>query len=271
MSTKLIVQLVHIHGPFKGEIQEFSEDIITIGRHPSCLLHFPPDLKIISRKHAEIIREGNRFKLVDHSTNGTLVNGKRVKEIYLRDGDVITFAPGGPKVSFLTQKKEIFEEIKEVKQEKVQEKQSEVIPTQKVSLTIQYGPTLKTFKELPIIIGRGKECHFTIEHPAVKEKHIEISFANGKYWVKDLTFEQIVKVNNQPIIEKTALNPQDIIIFSPEGPRLKFLGEGRLAELEEPAPKEFKEEIQLKELEHPKKQPTKTERIFSVIKKFFKK
>lgn len=232
-------------------------------------MHFPPDLKIVSRKHAEIIREGNRFKLVDHSTNGTLVNGKRVKEIYLRDGDVITFAPGGPKVSFLTQKKEIFEEVK-TEQEEVQEKQPEVTPTQKVSLTIQYGPTLKTFKELPIIIGKGKECHFTIEHPAVKEKHIEISFVNGKYWIKDLTFEQIVKVNNQPIIEKTALNPQDIIIFSPEGPRLKFLGEGRLAELEEPAPKEFKKEIP-KELEHSEKQPIKTEGIFSVIKKFFKK
>ena len=54
----------------------------------------------MSRKHAEIIREGNRFKLVDLSANGTFVNGKRVKEVYLKDGDVLTFAEGGPKVSF---------------------------------------------------------------------------------------------------------------------------------------------------------------------------
>ena len=56
----------------------------------------------LSRRHARIIREGNRFKIVDQSTNGTLVNGQLVPEAYLKDGDVITFSEGGPKISFLT-------------------------------------------------------------------------------------------------------------------------------------------------------------------------
>jgi pSer/pThr/pTyr-binding forkhead associated (FHA) protein len=98
----IIVQLVHIHGPLKGEIQEFSFPEILIGRHAACNLRFPQDLVVISRKHANIIREGNRFKIVDHSTNGTFVNGKRVSEAYLKNGDVIFFTEGGPKVSFLT-------------------------------------------------------------------------------------------------------------------------------------------------------------------------
>ena len=101
-ATDIAVQLVHIQGPLTGEIQEFSEPVISIGRHPSCHVHFPKDLTIISRKHAAIIREGNRFKLTDQSTNGTFVNGKGVKNAYLKDGDILTFAKGGPKVSFLT-------------------------------------------------------------------------------------------------------------------------------------------------------------------------
>jgi hypothetical protein len=45
----------------------------------------------ISRKHAEIRQEGSTFWVVDlGSTNGTLVNGKRVDRQRLRDGDAIT-------------------------------------------------------------------------------------------------------------------------------------------------------------------------------------
>lgn len=98
----IVVQLVHIEGPLKGEIQDFLESEISIGRHPSCQVQFPKDLTIISRKHAHIIREGNRFKLTDQSTNGTFLNGKRVTEAYLKSGDVLIFAEDGPKVSFLT-------------------------------------------------------------------------------------------------------------------------------------------------------------------------
>jgi len=45
----------------------------------------------ISRKHAEVRHEGTAFWVVDlGSTNGTLVNGKRVDRQRLRDGDRIT-------------------------------------------------------------------------------------------------------------------------------------------------------------------------------------
>ena len=98
----IIIQLVHIHGPLKGEIQEFSDNEISIGRHPSCQVRFPKDLAIISRNHARIIREGNRFKLIDQSTNGTYLNGSKIAEAFLKDGDILLFAEGGPKVSFLT-------------------------------------------------------------------------------------------------------------------------------------------------------------------------
>ncbi len=99
----IIVQLIHIEGPLKGEIQELSDPEIIIGRHPDCQVQYPKDVVTLSRKHARIVREGNRFKLIDQSTNGTFVNGQQTPEAYLKDGDVITFSEGGPKLSFLTQ------------------------------------------------------------------------------------------------------------------------------------------------------------------------
>lgn len=102
----IIVSIVHIQGPLKGEIQEFAQETINVGRHLSNDVRFPKDLAIVSRKHAEIVREGNRFRLSDNSANGTFVNGKRVTEAFLKNGDVIEFAEGGPKVSFLMEVKE---------------------------------------------------------------------------------------------------------------------------------------------------------------------
>jgi len=99
------VQLVHLNGPFKGEIQDFFESVIVIGRHPDCQLVFPSDSTAISRKHAEIRREGDRFKFLDYSANGTLINGIEQKEVFLKDGDVLIIGgEGGPKVSFLSSK-----------------------------------------------------------------------------------------------------------------------------------------------------------------------
>ena len=101
----IVVTIVHIEGPLKGEIQEFSDPEIRIGRNPDCQVRFPADSVTISRDHARIVREGNRFKLVNHSANYTYVSGKTVKEAeeaYLKSGDWLMFAEGGPKVSFLT-------------------------------------------------------------------------------------------------------------------------------------------------------------------------
>ncbi len=257
MKTKplIIVQLVHIQGPLKGEIQEFSESAILIGRHPTCHLRFPKGLSVVSRKHAQIVREGNRFRLVDQSTNGTFVNGKRVKEAYLKNGDVLVFSEGGPKVSFLTKVIEGQLEIEEVplpglpkepeipmaEKSSVAYAQPGQVPGEEISiqrvrvpLIIQYGPTLRSFKELPVTIGRNPNCDFTLNHPAILDQHGQFFFSQDQYWVKDLTGRKLISINGQPIDFQAPLKPDDRLALSPQGPNFRFLGEGRLAEFEEP-------------------------------------
>lgn len=244
----IVTQLVHIDGPLKGKIQEFSDPEISIGRHPSCHVQFPKDLKIVSRKHAQIIREGNRFKLINHSVNGTYLNGKKMPEAYLKDGDVLIFAEGGPKVSFLTKIEEgrpvvdistpVTPEPPSTPQVQPKPQPAPEISVQKVQapLIIQYGPTLRSFKELPVTIGKSPSCDFILDHPSVLDQHAQLFFSQNQYWVKDLTGRQSVSINGQPINIKAPLNPDNQLALSTQGPSFRFLGGGRLAEIEEPNP-----------------------------------
>jgi pSer/pThr/pTyr-binding forkhead associated (FHA) protein len=264
----IIVQLVHIQGPLKGQIQEFSEPEIVIGRKPSCHLRFPVDLTIVSREHATILREGNRFRVVDKSANGTFVNGKRIKEAYLKDGDVMSFAEGGPKVSFLTQMREAPLAPPQPEQappprpelrfpaepEPAGTAEHDVPPpppppppsapkevtvqAAQAPLVIQYGPTLKSFKEVPVTVGKSPRSGFVLDHPQVFDEHLVIFFHNNLYWVKDLTGKDLVQVNRRPISVQAPLAAQDELALTPRGPVFRFLGAGRFAEVEEAKPEE---------------------------------
>jgi hypothetical protein len=63
---------------------------LTVGRAPSCDCLVPEES--VSRRHAELCREGERWTLRDlGSRNGTRVNGMRViEEVEVRPGDRLT-------------------------------------------------------------------------------------------------------------------------------------------------------------------------------------
>ena len=236
----IVVQLVHILGPMKGNIQEFSEELIAIGRNPSCHLRFPADMVIVSRNHAEIIREGNQFNLINKSPNFTFINGKQIekeKGAYLKNGDILEFAKGGPKVSFLTEIKETTVDTESAVAtphivKTVRDNQEEIIiQKSNVPLIIQYGATLRSFKELPVVIGKNPKCGFVIDHPAIFDQHAQVFFSQNQYWIKDLTGKKSVQINRQLINYQVPLKLNDEITMSHQGPIFRFLGEGRLAEV----------------------------------------
>jgi pSer/pThr/pTyr-binding forkhead associated (FHA) protein len=250
--TVVFAQLVHISGPLKGEIQEFLDREILIGRHPSCLVLFPPEEVLISRNHARIVREGNTFRIVDSSTNGTFVNGKRVKDGALKNGDVITLGEGGPKFSFLSEVKEGLEipdvpgtpappgvsgepvPSVEVPKEREKEKPEPFDRKQReVPLVIQYGPTLRSFKMVPVTIGKHPACEVVLDHPALLDRHAEFFFSEEQYWIRDLTGSNVVRVNQVPV-GSTGLpvNMNDEVLLAAEGPGFRFLGQGRFVECE---------------------------------------
>lgn len=62
---------------------------VVLGRSQDCDIHVPDPN--VSRRHAEVRQEGTSYWLTDlDSTNGTEVNGGRVRRAKLEDGDTIT-------------------------------------------------------------------------------------------------------------------------------------------------------------------------------------
>jgi pSer/pThr/pTyr-binding forkhead associated (FHA) protein len=61
---------------------------MTVGRHPEADIFF--DDVTVSRRHAEITREGTTFEIIDQrSLNGTYLNGERVDRGVLVNGSEV--------------------------------------------------------------------------------------------------------------------------------------------------------------------------------------
>ena len=58
-----------------------------IGRDPTSDIQIDDDR--VSRQHAEIQKNEDRYTFLDKSYNGSHVNGEKVKEVQLQDGDEI--------------------------------------------------------------------------------------------------------------------------------------------------------------------------------------
>jgi hypothetical protein len=73
-----------------GERFILGDETVVLGRMPDC--HITLNDTNVSRRHAEIRPSGHGFVLVDlGSTNGSKLNGARVGEQELLDGDELTF------------------------------------------------------------------------------------------------------------------------------------------------------------------------------------
>lgn len=80
--------LIVLTGARIGTRSILGEAAMDIGRGSACQLILDADS--VSRRHARIEWNGREHRLIDlESTNGTFVNGSRIKDAILRDGDRI--------------------------------------------------------------------------------------------------------------------------------------------------------------------------------------
>lgn len=96
MRTKVILPETK-QAPYLERVGGVGEPIViekfpfTLGRNESC--DYQVQSTRVSREHAAINKDGRHFRIKDlGSTNGTLVNGKKISEALLNDGDLLTFA-----------------------------------------------------------------------------------------------------------------------------------------------------------------------------------
>lgn len=81
--------LVVLAGPQKGRQFALDGNQTEVGRREICAVYLQDTS--VSRRHAVITRSGESYLIRDHnSTNGTYVNGKKIRQTQLESGDVIT-------------------------------------------------------------------------------------------------------------------------------------------------------------------------------------
>ena len=79
-------RLVVLSGELRGREVEVIKDSITLGRSRQCDIVLPDDS--VSRTHAQIRREGDRYRLLDlESSSGTCLGGSMITDAFLRPGD----------------------------------------------------------------------------------------------------------------------------------------------------------------------------------------
>lgn len=118
LSSMLSGTFACVAGTVAGRSWELSAGTFVIGRNEGCDLQLPVEPGV-SKVHAKIIAEGDRYVIVDcESRNGTIVNGVPVQKQKLHDGDevricgcVLRFngqsAGGGVKVRNIDQRAEM--------------------------------------------------------------------------------------------------------------------------------------------------------------------
>lgn len=92
LDQEKLPSLTVISEPFKNKKVVFEEDIkkLIIGREHGC--HLSLDSSVVSRQHAFIALKWGGYVIKDmDSKNGTFVNGERIEEKSLKDGDEIVF------------------------------------------------------------------------------------------------------------------------------------------------------------------------------------
>jgi pSer/pThr/pTyr-binding forkhead associated (FHA) protein len=91
--------VVRSGGGLAGEVFPTESEQTTIGRSPDCDIFL--DDVTVSRRHANLAREGSRFVLQDQgSLNGTFLNRRRIESADLADGDEVQI--GKYRLTFLT-------------------------------------------------------------------------------------------------------------------------------------------------------------------------
>jgi hypothetical protein len=79
---------IEVQGPERTLVIPLTGDVTHIGRGLSAELRL--DETSVSRRHAILVPRPSGARILDdRSSNGTFVNGRRVQQIDLRNGDVI--------------------------------------------------------------------------------------------------------------------------------------------------------------------------------------
>lgn len=159
---------------------------------------------MISKQHARISMQNNGFTITDlKSTNGVWLNGERVNNTILKNGDIIQI--GSTEITFETGSETPYQPVIE---------KSNIHPSKlmEISNTADKNEYLLASD---MVIGRSLGSDIRIDDPSVSRKHARIYRKGADYFIKDLQSRNGTKINDVPALP-------DIPIKLHNGDRIKI-------------------------------------------------
>ena len=165
-----------------------THEALSIGRHPTNQLVI--DVPTVSAEHALIEYQAGRYRVIDRgSRNGTFVNGQRITEIELNDGDLIRLGEMGDNA---------------------------------VTLTYRGGqaPQATSIDQFDLaahdvlLIGRAPDCDLTLDSPLVSRHHARLERSGATHNLVDLGSTNGTFVNSRRI-DRVELHPGDVVQIGP--------------------------------------------------------
>jgi pSer/pThr/pTyr-binding forkhead associated (FHA) protein len=195
------------------QVLNLPQDMITFGRTGDCDVELAD--KSVSRKHAEIVREGDDYFLIDlKSGNGTFLNGKKIRPIekhLLRPSDVIKIE--NYEIHFLELEEHLNKPVEETTDSDIIEVKmikkvlkaldKEAVPSLEVLNGTAEGKKILFTEDLQEVdIGRDPKCVLPIDDPVISRHHAKLIRKWGGIVLLDLNSRNGCFVNNEKISEK---------------------------------------------------------------------
>jgi len=217
----IVASLLFEDEPQRPRISLSSTPVV-FGRDPSCDAAFSPSLAMVSRRHASIRLEGDKFIVEDNgSFNGTFVNEQRIAApTPLYHGDRVTFGIGGPVVRFdsptqmppegaeIAGQRSLDEEPRNrtmvFKADDVQMSMPGSQTSSQLLMSLSFGDR----KELTI--GRSPENDITLDGLQISSRHARLLRSGGEIVVDDLGSTNGVYLNGNRI-SRSSIMPGDVV------------------------------------------------------------
>jgi pSer/pThr/pTyr-binding forkhead associated (FHA) protein/outer membrane protein assembly factor BamB len=198
-----------------GEIvleYEMLKNLVVIGRRAGNDIVL--DSRKVSRKHAQIKREGDDFTIEDlQSTGGTEIHGEKITSRQISTGEIIKIGDfelhfnsgieGEEKTVFEEEDKTIFDDDKTVFYEE---------PIAKLIVERSQNLEGEISIEGETIIGRGEEATIQLEDQRASREHCKIVLVENNFVLTDLESSNGTYVNGEKVTEKPLENGDKIQI-----------------------------------------------------------
>ena len=214
---------------------ELARDIATIGRDMEMDIRIAADDALVSRRHAMIRRNGNRFELIDQqSFNGTLLNGQRiVAASLLHDGDRIQLGNGGPVLYFRDPTNPAARRDPPARPDRASTPATMVAPVQRAErakpisnaqfpeqrFAITSGQAPLVFHPLegntPVTIGRAADSNIRLDGLQISNHHASVSRTNGNLFIEDTGSTNGVYLNGTRIKSRVQIGAGDTVQIGP--------------------------------------------------------